>query len=128
MPSDIHTILKNLRPLNETNWNRWKRNTQMLLESYDLWYVVDPTLPRDPRDTPVYDPMDEKESVVAHQLRLDKRKAFAIINFGMEEDQQRHLDGVSNDDPRAAWQKLIKVKEDQSAVTLVTLMNKLINL
>ena len=59
----------------------------MLLESYDLWYVVDPNPTQDPMDTQISDPMDKKEFVTTHQLRHDKRKAFAIINFGMEEDQ-----------------------------------------
>ena len=93
--------------LNDDNWETWQHEMKLLLQSYDLWDVVNP-------------------QTTIQGTSKQKINAMLLIFNAMEPLQKRLISHY--EDPKEAWKKLNEIRSSRSSQGIVRRLMQTMNM
>ena len=96
-----------IEKLNDDNWETWQHEMKLLLQSHDLWDIVNPQEPT--QDT-----------------SKQKINSMLLIFNAMEPLQKRLISHY--EDPREAWKKLNEIRNSRSSQGIVRRIMQAMNM
>ena len=95
------------------NFNLWKFKMEMVLESMDLWEIVEET-----EEPPSFD--DDPKVIKDYNRRV--KKAMSVIGLNLVDNQLAHIKSCKG--PAEAWKTLCNIHETKSLSNILFIRRK----